>query len=127
MKEDMKILVAYDGSDHAKRALTESIQLAQKFSGFLTLLHCCWFESDQASILLLKDVKGILEAASVNHEYKSIRTNNPSTTILQIAEEGGYDMIVLGSRGLGGARALILGSVSNKVASEATIPILIVK
>ncbi len=127
MKEGMKILVPYDGSDHSKRALSEAIMLTQKFSGSLTLLHCCWVESDQASMLLLKDVRGQIEAAGIKHEFKSIRTNTPPASILLIAEENGYDVIVMGSRGMGGARALLLGSVSNKVSAEAAVPVLIVK
>ena len=123
----MKILVAYDGSDHSKRALSEAIILTQKFSGSLTLLHCCWIESDQASMLLLKDVRGQLEAVGIKHEFSSVRTSTPHSSILLIAEEGGYDVIVIGSRGMGGARALLLGSVSNKVSSEATVPVIIVK
>jgi nucleotide-binding universal stress UspA family protein len=127
MKEGMKILVAYDGSDHSKRALSEAIMLTQKFSGSLTLLHCCWVESDQASMVLLKDVRGQLEVAGIKHEFSSVRTNTPPASILIVAEENGYDMIVMGSRGMGGARALLLGSVSTRVAAEASVPVLIVK
>jgi len=42
MKEGMKILVAYDGSDNAKKALDESIILAEKFKGVLTLEYESW-------------------------------------------------------------------------------------
>ncbi len=47
--------------------------------------------------------------------------------ILRVAEEEGYDLIAIGSRGLGGAKAWLLGSVSNKVVSESDIPVLVAK
>jgi nucleotide-binding universal stress UspA family protein len=51
----------------------------------------------------------------------------PADKIVQTAKEEGFDIIVVGSRGLSGVEELVLGSVSNRVADYATCPVLIVK
>ena len=61
-------------------------------------------------------------------EVKTIfKEGHPAQTIAEVANEEGYDMIVIGSRGLGGLKKLFLGSVSNAVLQEATTSVLIVK
>jgi len=51
----------------------------------------------------------------------------PSNKIVETAKEGNCDIIVMGSRGLGTIKEFFLGSVSDRVADEATCPVLIVK
>lgn len=51
----------------------------------------------------------------------------PSERIVEVAKEGKFDVIVMGSRGLGGIKGFFLGSVSDRVADEAACPVLIVK
>jgi len=51
----------------------------------------------------------------------------PGKCIVSDAEEGGFDLVVIGSRGLGGISGLVLGSVSHHVVKESKIPILVVK
>jgi len=51
----------------------------------------------------------------------------PADEIVLLAKEEGFDIIVLGSRGLGNAEELFLGSVSDRVADKATCPVLIIK
>lgn len=58
---------------------------------------------------------------------KIFRKGNPAEEICKTAEEGNYDLIVIGSRGLGEIKGLMLGSVSNRVAQSTKIPVLIVK
>lgn len=47
----------------------------------------------------------------------------PAEAILQVAEEEGVDLIVMGRRGLGGLKGLLVGSVSERVARHATVPV----
>ncbi len=58
---------------------------------------------------------------------KKILEGRPSDKIVETAKEGGFDLIVIGSRGLGGVKEFFLGSVSDRVADEATCPVVIVK
>lgn len=127
MRKGLKILVPYDESEHAKKALSEGADLSKTYSGSVTVLYCAWEMSDEKAMAMLKTTEKQLKESGVKYDLKVERTNNPPGRILRIADEGGYDLIVMGSRGLGGARAWLLGSVSNKVAAEAEIPVMIVK
>lgn len=127
MREGMRILVAYDKSEHAENALKEAVDLAKKYSGALTVVHCCWNESDEESKALLAGTEGMLKEAGVKYELRSERTSNPPGRIIRVADEEGFDLVAIGSRGIGGARAWLMGSVSNKVAAEAQAPVLILK
>jgi nucleotide-binding universal stress UspA family protein len=51
----------------------------------------------------------------------------PSDEIIKVADEGKFDLIVMGSRGIGGIKGIFLGSVSDRVADEAKCSVLIVK
>ena len=52
---------------------------------------------------------------------------NPARTIVEIAEKENYDLIVIGHRGIGGVKRLMIGSVANEVSRMATCPVFIVK
>ena len=52
---------------------------------------------------------------------------HPAEKIIQTAENGNFDLIVMGSRGLSGVKKLMFGSVSARVADKATCPVVIVK
>jgi nucleotide-binding universal stress UspA family protein len=58
---------------------------------------------------------------------KIFKEGHPSETIAEVAREGGYDIVVLGSRGLGGLKKLLLGSVSNAVVQQLKTSVLVVK
>jgi len=144
LKKGVKILVAYDGSEFAKKAVSEAADIAKQFSGSLTVLHVFWDPAqvsqeaevvavegidvrDQPSIRLMEDIEPGLKEVGVEYELRSERSNQPPNVILRVAEDEGYDVIAMGCRGLGRARALLLGSVSQKVVSEANIPVLVIK
>lgn len=123
----MKILVAYDGSVHANQALSEAVGLAKRFRGSITVLHVFWEESEEESLKLLKGVEGRLKDANVKYDLRTERGQNIPRRITRIATEEGFDLIVIGSRGLGRGKAWVLGSVSSRVIEDATCPVLVVK
>lgn len=127
LREGAKILVAYDGSTYAIRALEESIDLVKRFNGSIVGLHVPWEQSDDQSRWMLLDAEKQLKKAGVRYSLRSERSHNAPEKILQIAREGGFDCIAMGSRGVGGAKAWLLGSVSSKVAAEAHCTVLIAK
>ena len=137
MKDGAKILIAYDGSEYSKRALAEATDLARRAKGSVTLLHVFWSPEktklegtevrDEPTLRLLKDAEANLKKANVKYEALSERSDDPPHVILKTAMDGKYDCIALGSRGAGGAKAWLLGSVSSRVIAEAQCPVLVVK
>ena len=127
MKPLMKILVAYDGSAHADKALSEAIDLAERFKGSITVLHVPWEESDEESHILLMRAEARLKKTQLKYKLRSERSQYPPRRIIRVAMDGGTDLIVIGSRGLGIAKAWVLGSVSSRVIEEAPCPVLVVK
>lgn len=63
--------------------------------------------------------------AGVEHTCE-LRDGNPVTVLLATADEVGADLIVVGSRGLGGFPELLLGSTSTQVAQHASVPVTII-
>jgi len=143
MKDGAKILVAYDGSAESKEAVKEAADLAKRFNGSLTVLNVYWdpmedkYEpivehiektsiGDMGSSRILDDVEPMLNKGKVKFDLRSVKDPNVPKTILRIAEDEGYSCIALGSRGMGGAKAWLLGSVSSRVIAEASCPVLVV-
>jgi nucleotide-binding universal stress UspA family protein len=81
---------------------------------------------DEGSLRILGNAKKYLEENNISYELRTKRSSNVPKTILSISEKEGYGCIALGSRGIGGARAWILGSVSSRVIAESMCPVLVV-
>jgi nucleotide-binding universal stress UspA family protein len=144
----MRILVATDGSPHARRAAELSARLARELREVEVVLlnvgHIPAIALGGPGADIMVDY-GMLEEgfekagraildqttaafhgvdAKVTTRY---RRGEPSHEILAAATEAKADMIVMGSRGLGQIGGLILGSVSEHVLHGAHVPVLIVR
>jgi len=129
-----KILVAYDGSDPAKRALEQAAELAEAMGGRVTVVSVVPVRAGRARV----DARDhavhteALEEAKVFLATRQLEWNllepagNPASTIERIVEEGGYDLVILGSRGLGRAERVLSGSVSSHVATRTKSTVVIV-
>jgi nucleotide-binding universal stress UspA family protein len=137
------IVVGTDGSETAKEAVGEAIRLAKAFDAELHLVSA--YKPLQGARVSgapagaakvwqpLPDsrVEAILEeaAAGVRLRGVSVKTHSsqeePADALLSVASEVGANMIVVGNRGMQGARR-VLGSVPNKVAHHADCNVLIV-
>ena len=143
MKEGLKILVAYDGSSEAARAVETAADLAKSLKGSLGVINVYWDTAqnkyepelaatenisvmDEGSLRILDDIEPMLKEKGVEYELKSERNPNVPRTIMRVAETEGYGCIALGSRGLGGAKAWLLGSVSSRIISDSTCPVIVV-
>jgi len=137
-----KILVAYDGSEMAKKALKTAIHLAEQnqanlivahvqspFPGFIdgTFVTNEMFElANQQGQSILQEAVDI--AGAENRDIVKVFVNgSPVYEICRIAEEQQVDLIVMGNRGLGPIKEVFLGSVSHGVTQRARVPVLIVK
>jgi nucleotide-binding universal stress UspA family protein len=143
MLQIRKILIPVDFSSHSRRALDEAIAFAKAFAAELHLLHCYRFLPE---ILELYGVekpgsfeRDVHEAAMQRMEewcqvvrgqgvavHPHMAEKLPSEACVELAEEIGADLIVMGSKGLGGLKHVLLGSVAAKVVRLAPCPVLTV-
>ena len=124
---DTRILVGVDGSEHSRMALLEAISLAKKFSGFIKVVTVHKQGMDEEAEKILEEAQKHLESEGVRYTLSSILGSNPSRALVNIARHEDFDLIVVGSRGLGSAASLLLGSVSRQVVTKAQCDVLVVK
>ncbi len=134
------ILVPTDGSEHADKAVAFAADIAQKYGAQVSLLHVM---SDLGSGRVPEELRGLARLEHVEITERDIRQSaanellrraerrarehgaarvesviehgDPTRRILDCAEAREADLIVMGSRGLGDLRGLLMGSVSHKV------------
>ena len=82
--------------------------------------------SAKAGLHLLEPARELVRAAGVEHEIE-VAAGDPAHTLIDILENFGCDMVVMGARGMGTLRSALLGSVSHEVLHAAQVPVLIVK
>jgi nucleotide-binding universal stress UspA family protein len=141
-----KILFATDGSESSLKAVDKVVELANQGEKEVTVLSVAEvlhiykipmvsqdpeFKSFNSAIEktaqdAIDKTVDALKAKGV--EPKTILgMGNPADFICQAAADGSFDWVVLGSRGLGGIKGLLMGSVANKVAQCANTNVVIVK
>ncbi|WP_435924054.1 universal stress protein [Paenibacillus sp. DYY-L-2] len=140
-----KIVAAYDGSKAANKALDRAVELVKAAPGAtLEVLHVFDFprfyvaegfapvpakvnqDFYELAEKTVQEAKSRLEEAGVTAKVEMIQ-GAPAESILDYVNKNGADLIVIGSRGLGGIREFVLGSVSHNVVQHARIPVLVVK
>jgi nucleotide-binding universal stress UspA family protein len=136
------ILVCVDGSAHAERALDEAIDLAQAERARLAILTAVlrpppigYGPAAAAAYALAGDLERESEAI-LRGAMDRVPADVPVTTILSQEpigpaalheiDRGGYDVVVMGSRGRGTIRSALLGSASHYVLHHSHVPVLIV-
>ncbi|MBM7662712.1 nucleotide-binding universal stress UspA family protein [Bacillus mesophilus] len=139
-----KVLVAYDGSDLSKKAVEYAKNLVQNdekaelevvtvmtVSTFIGAYEAYSFMemrkvAEAAANTRVREGKQLLEGIP-NKTGVQILEGDPAMQIIQYAEEKNFDVIVMGSRGLGKVREFFLGSVSHNVVQMAKCPVFIIK
>jgi nucleotide-binding universal stress UspA family protein len=128
MFERNRILVGIDGSLQSKKALTEAITIAKHFSGFIKVLTIYEKGKEKKAEKTINEAKQILEKESItNYELTSVPGSNPAKTLDAIAKQENFDLIIIGSRGLGSKVSMLLGSVSKQVVGNSHCNVLVVK
>ncbi|MBW1708470.1 MAG: universal stress protein [Deltaproteobacteria bacterium] len=133
-----KILVPVDGSDHAEKAIEFAANMARQNDAAIHLLHIIKVSSipegieefirsesikdSPVSVYFRTIGNGIISAAEdkarkagIKNFVSSVLEGDPAETIIDYARENEFDIIVIGSRGMGSVKGLLLGSVSSKV------------
>lgn len=127
-----KILLATDGSKDAELAASAAIDLANKTGSELHVVHIVDLVSsvvlDEADARKLLDalVERFEDAGSVSAQAH-LSEGVPAAEIVALGEDIDAGLIVVGSRGLGGVRRTLMGSVSEAVTRHAHCPVLVVR
>ena len=142
------IVVGTDGSDTATSAVRYAIDLARELGARLQIVSAYEPVSDQRlrneRIEVPKDLQWIInphedvlvmldraradaQLAGVEQVETFARQGDAADAILDVAEEQSSDLIVVGNRGMTGAKRFLLGSVPNKVSHHAPCSVLIVR
>lgn len=123
-----KVLVGVDGSEYAEKALKQAIKIAEKFSAEITVVNVYHAPAGQdVSQKILDKAKEILENSKVKFKLVSVLSPNTPKVITDMAEKEKFDLIVVGSRGIGAVHAYLIGSVCNKICYDSPVSVLIVK
>jgi nucleotide-binding universal stress UspA family protein len=131
-----RILLAYDGGEPARRALDAAIDLAKRYEAKVDVVSVVPFHAGRAPVDPwddhvvhadeLRDAKAILEGHGLHPELME-PVGDPATAIEQIANDGAYDTVVIGSRGLSALARFLQGSVSSHVAGHAYTTVVVVR
>lgn len=145
------VLVAVDGSDHAKRATAMAAEIASRFGALLTILHVmphvgsptvtdALRELERVEHILVTEADAMRDAAraivddaadiAADHGVKTptklIDDGDAADRIIACCTKHDIDLIVMGRRGLGDLAGLVMGSVSHKIGHLAPCPCLTV-
>jgi nucleotide-binding universal stress UspA family protein len=140
----MKVLIAIDGSECSLKAARYLIQhrivLGDPFE--LTLLHVDQPLVERAQTVLgtqgvrlvhennaefaLRGAIELFRGSDVEHAT-AVLVGEPAPRIAQFAEEGHYDLLVMGSHGHGALSGFLLGSIVTKVLALSAVPVLVMR
>jgi nucleotide-binding universal stress UspA family protein len=141
------IVVGTDGSDTAKKAVAAAVDLAKEIGATLDIVSAYepvpqsrlreesrqapedlqWMINPREDVeATLRDAAEAIEETGVQVEIFA-REGDPADAILDVAEERGADLIVVGNKGMTGAKRFLLGSVPNKVSHHAPCSVLIIR
>ncbi len=142
------ILAGTDGSDTATTAVRYAIDLSRELGARLLIVSAYepvsdqrlrdeklevpkdlqWMVNPRQDVLaMLEQAKGEATGAGVEVVETFARQGDAADAILDVAEEQRSDLIVVGNRGMTGAKRFLLGSVPNKVSHHAPCSVLIVR
>ena len=138
-----KILLGYDGSENARRALGRAIAIATEQAAALRIVVAVntilrvygpapYYPPDYADQVIKEGEKTLAEAVGRAKQAGgkvsgSVEDGHPAEMILNLAEKESADLIVLGRRGISGVERFLMGGVSSTVVNHSKCDVLIVK
>jgi nucleotide-binding universal stress UspA family protein len=131
-----RILVAYDGGAPARHALDTAIDLAQHFDAQISVVSVVPYHPGRAPMDPWDDERVHADALAEAQRTLAERgitaellepIGDPATTIERVAESGGFDTVIVGSRGLGALGRFLQGSVSSHVATHANATVIVAR
>lgn len=139
--EIRKIVVGFDSSTHSRKALEAAVDLARPLNAtiiIVTVVRPPEFsptidEIDEVTLNAEKTIKPLLQEIEAMAADKKVPVQtvvlrgHPAESIVRFAYDNKADLIIMGTRGLGGFKSLIIGSVAQKVVAYSKVPVMIVK
>jgi nucleotide-binding universal stress UspA family protein len=141
-----RILLAIDGSEEAELASLRAVDIAEKTDSQLHVVHVgvvpsflvsypgtlgyerrLYDQIEEVSRQRLRELSWGVKLAGGTVAGTHLRMGQVALEIVALAEELGVGLIVMGSRGLGGVRRALMGSVSDSVVRYAHCPVLVVR
>jgi len=141
------IVVGTDGSDTANEAVRQATELAKSVGASINLVSAFepvgnqrlreerqqvpddmqWLVNEREDVnATLEDAKERIAQAGIEVQTFA-RQGDPADAILDVAEEQNADLIIVGNKGMSGAKRFLLGSVPNKVSHHAPCSVMIIR
>jgi len=125
-----KILVPIDGSESSLKALDLSVDLAKRYGSRITVIHVRIAGTNAGGDVLAKARRRV-ENKGLPVSFKEIEIDYTSSSIskaiLDEIIDGGYDLVILGARGMTVSEELNIGSIATSVALNAPTTVIIVR
>jgi len=136
-REIKHIVVALDVSAATNKILDKAISLAKLSDAKITVIYVIGVQPTLASSVInyneakkaekiLGSIKKYCEKQGIQFAFK-ILYGKPASKIAFFAEKGKADLVVIGSKGLGGFKGKVLGSVANSIVHESKVSVLVVR
>ena len=138
------IMVPYDKSESANHAFEYAIDLAKKYNATISIVSCVIIQIPtdpyfgtayiETTKLLREDalssiskIEPRLRESNIPFKIEVLEVISVTDSLISYAESHNVNLIIMGSRGLGGFKKLLLGSVAMGVSQHSKCPVLIVK
>ena len=118
-----RILVGTDGSETAARAVDRAVEVARVTGAELTI-----FSAGRPEL-----TKKVVDKEAARHSDSGVKIEtetaegDAASALIERAERGDIDLLVMGNKGMTGATRFLFGSVPNKVSHHASVALLIVR
>jgi nucleotide-binding universal stress UspA family protein len=136
-----RILIGVDGSDDSRRALEWAVELAGRLGAEVVAVHALGLleqldpggepvptasHRDEIVRVFEQEWCAPLDAGDVVRSRRLVEDGPPAMVLLRVAEQEGVDLVVVGSRGIGGFDELLLGSTSTQVMHHSPVPVTVI-
>src|SRR6266568_4942731 len=141
-----RLMIAVDGSESSKRAFQVAVDLTMMLKAELTILNIIeiptsiYFPTEQVEVdkiegremteaeKLVSEAASVAESKGVKAKQKVMRhMGSVAEGIREYADKNGIDLIIVGTRGLGGVKRLVFSNVAGGVVSNANCSVLVVR
>ena len=137
----MKVLVATDGSEHSMKAVQRALELAEKQGAQVTLMSVAYYVADYLEEMppnirqkLEDEARAALKKGKALFDAKNLPADTvletglvPANLIIQKAQDGKFDRIVIGSTGQNALERIVMGSTAAKVVAHAPCEVTVVR